>query len=109
MKEICQFDLTRPISGVGSNVVRKLLLEENLKLRGRKDSKVSRAGALNYCTFESVSSEHAFYYFSDVFNFPFTWYDAAGSGGSTFLRCASNDQNPEERRAAEGGSTSSRS
>ncbi|XP_026226300.1 pleckstrin homology domain-containing family G member 6 [Anabas testudineus] len=40
VKEICQFDLTCPIRGVGSNVIRKLLLEENLKLRGRKDSKL---------------------------------------------------------------------
>ncbi|MEQ2295499.1 hypothetical protein AMECASPLE_015114 [Ameca splendens] len=40
VRDICQFDLTCPIRGVGDNVVRKLLLEENLKLRGRKDSKV---------------------------------------------------------------------
>lgn len=45
MKEVCQFDLTCPISGVGPEVVRKLLLEENLKIRARKDSKVSRTGA----------------------------------------------------------------
>ncbi|KAF1388085.1 hypothetical protein PFLUV_G00086580 [Perca fluviatilis] len=40
VRMICQFDLTCPISGVGPNVVRKLLLEENLKIRGRKDSKL---------------------------------------------------------------------
>ncbi|KAI3361136.1 hypothetical protein L3Q82_013339 [Scortum barcoo] len=40
VREICQFDLTCPISGVGPEVVRKLLLEENLKIRGRKDSKL---------------------------------------------------------------------
>uniref|UniRef100_A0A3Q4BLF2 DH domain-containing protein n=1 Tax=Mola mola TaxID=94237 RepID=A0A3Q4BLF2_MOLML len=39
-KYICQFDLTRPIRGVEPRVVRKLLLEENLKIRGRKDSKL---------------------------------------------------------------------
>ncbi|KAM3873242.1 uncharacterized protein plekhg6 [Diretmus argenteus] len=40
VREICQFDLTCPIRGVGSGVIRKLLLEENLKIRGRKDSKL---------------------------------------------------------------------
>ncbi|XP_051261963.1 uncharacterized protein plekhg6 isoform X2 [Dicentrarchus labrax] len=40
VREICQFDLTCPIRGVGPEVVRKLLLEENLKIRGRKDSKL---------------------------------------------------------------------
>ncbi|KAM9783140.1 uncharacterized protein plekhg6 [Neosynchiropus ocellatus] len=40
MREICRFDLTCPIKGVGRGVVRKLLLEENLKIRGRKDSKL---------------------------------------------------------------------
>ncbi|XP_078108761.1 uncharacterized protein plekhg6 isoform X1 [Sander vitreus] len=40
VRMICQFDLTCPISGVGPNVVRKLLLEENLKIRVRKDSKL---------------------------------------------------------------------
>ncbi|XP_032374500.1 uncharacterized protein plekhg6 [Etheostoma spectabile] len=40
VRMICQFDLTCPISGVGPQVVRKLLLEENLKIRGRKDSKL---------------------------------------------------------------------
>ncbi|XP_047454390.1 uncharacterized protein plekhg6 [Mugil cephalus] len=37
---ICRFNLTCPIRGVGPDVVRKLLLEENLKVRGRKDSKL---------------------------------------------------------------------
>lgn len=40
VRDMCQFDLTLPIRGVGPNVVRKLLLEGNLKLRGRKDSKM---------------------------------------------------------------------
>ncbi|XP_036930755.1 uncharacterized protein plekhg6 isoform X2 [Acanthopagrus latus] len=40
VREVCQFDLTCPIRGVGPEVVRKLLLEENLKIRGRKDSKL---------------------------------------------------------------------
>ncbi|XP_034030403.1 uncharacterized protein plekhg6 isoform X2 [Thalassophryne amazonica] len=40
VRDICQFDLTCPIRGVGPGVVRKLLLEENLKIRGRKDSKL---------------------------------------------------------------------
>ncbi|XP_030014821.1 uncharacterized protein plekhg6 [Sphaeramia orbicularis] len=40
VREVCQFNLTCPIRGVGPGVVRKLLLEENLKIRGRKDSKL---------------------------------------------------------------------
>ncbi|XP_015226352.1 PREDICTED: pleckstrin homology domain-containing family G member 6 [Cyprinodon variegatus] len=40
VRDVCRFDLRYPIRGVGPNVVRKLLLEDNLKLRGRKDSKV---------------------------------------------------------------------
>ncbi|KAM8734935.1 uncharacterized protein plekhg6 isoform 3-T3 [Acanthopagrus schlegelii] len=40
VREVCQFDLTCPIRGVGPEVVRRLLLEENLKIRGRKDSKL---------------------------------------------------------------------
>ncbi|XP_041797824.1 uncharacterized protein plekhg6 isoform X2 [Chelmon rostratus] len=40
VREICHFDLTCPIRGVGPEVVRKLLLEDNLKIRGRKDSKL---------------------------------------------------------------------
>ncbi|KAM9852082.1 uncharacterized protein plekhg6 [Aulostomus maculatus] len=40
VREICHFDLTCPIRGVGPGVVRRLLLEENLKIRGRKDSKL---------------------------------------------------------------------
>lgn len=104
VREICHFDLTCPIRGVGPEVVRKLLLEDNLKIRGRKDSKVSRAGAPSYSTFKFISSEHHCHHF---LMFPRTWCDAAGGGGSAFLRCASNDQSPEERRAAEGSSTSS--
>uniref|UniRef100_A0A3B4UEI4 Pleckstrin homology domain containing, family G (with RhoGef domain) member 6 n=1 Tax=Seriola dumerili TaxID=41447 RepID=A0A3B4UEI4_SERDU len=40
VREICQFDLTCPIRGVGPGFVRKLLLEENLKIRDRKDGKL---------------------------------------------------------------------
>ncbi|XP_063734330.1 uncharacterized protein plekhg6 isoform X2 [Eleginops maclovinus] len=40
VQKICQFDLTCPIRGVSPQVVRKLLLEDNLKIRGRKDSKL---------------------------------------------------------------------
>ncbi|XP_068179481.1 uncharacterized protein plekhg6 [Antennarius striatus] len=40
VREICQFDLTCSIRGVGADAIRKLLLEENLKIRGRKDSKL---------------------------------------------------------------------
>ncbi|KAF7670128.1 hypothetical protein LDENG_00050170 [Lucifuga dentata] len=40
VREICQFDLTCPIRGVGPGILRKLLLEENIKIRGRKDSKL---------------------------------------------------------------------
>lgn len=40
VREVSRFDLTCPISGVGPEVIRKLLLEENLKIRGRKDNKL---------------------------------------------------------------------
>ncbi|XP_019948471.2 pleckstrin homology domain-containing family G member 5 [Paralichthys olivaceus] len=40
VREICQFDLTCPVRGVGPGVVRRLLLEENLKIRDRKDNKL---------------------------------------------------------------------
>ncbi|XP_062321742.1 uncharacterized protein plekhg6 [Osmerus eperlanus] len=40
VREFCRFDLTRPIRGAGPGVVRKLLLEETLKIKGRKDSKL---------------------------------------------------------------------
>ncbi|XP_058503764.1 uncharacterized protein plekhg6 [Solea solea] len=40
VREISQFDLTCPIRGVGPGVVRRLLLEENLKIRDRKDNKL---------------------------------------------------------------------
>lgn len=43
VRDTCRFDLECPIRGVGPGVVRKLLLEENLKVRGRKDNKVSEA------------------------------------------------------------------
>lgn len=42
VRDTCQFDLECPIRGVGPGVVRKLLLEENLKIRGRKDNKVRK-------------------------------------------------------------------
>ncbi|XP_060777956.1 uncharacterized protein plekhg6 isoform X3 [Neoarius graeffei] len=40
MQEFCHFDLTNPIRGVGSKVIRKLIMGETLKVRGRKDSKL---------------------------------------------------------------------
>ncbi|XP_055084095.1 pleckstrin homology domain-containing family G member 6 isoform X2 [Periophthalmus magnuspinnatus] len=40
VREVSTFDLTCPVSGVGPGVLRRLLLEENLKIRGRKDSKM---------------------------------------------------------------------
>uniref|UniRef100_A0A3P9AB07 DH domain-containing protein n=1 Tax=Esox lucius TaxID=8010 RepID=A0A3P9AB07_ESOLU len=40
VKEFCRFDLTCPVRGVGPGVIRKLLLEETLKIRGRKDNKL---------------------------------------------------------------------
>ncbi|CAB1456333.1 unnamed protein product [Pleuronectes platessa] len=40
VREICRFDLTCPVRGVGPGVVRRLLLEENLKIRDRKDNKL---------------------------------------------------------------------
>ncbi|XP_037836439.1 uncharacterized protein plekhg6 isoform X2 [Kryptolebias marmoratus] len=46
VKKVCQFDLTLPIRGVGPEVIRKLLLEENLKVRGRKDSKLDLVALL---------------------------------------------------------------
>ncbi|XP_046704461.1 pleckstrin homology domain-containing family G member 5 isoform X2 [Silurus meridionalis] len=39
-KEFCQFDLTSPIRGMGPRDLRKLIKGENLKVRGRKDSKL---------------------------------------------------------------------
>lgn len=54
VREICQFDLTCPIKGVDPGVVRKLLLEESLKIRGRKDSKVGKKAGPG--TFEPLSS-----------------------------------------------------
>ncbi|XP_008429661.1 uncharacterized protein plekhg6 isoform X2 [Poecilia reticulata] len=41
VRDVCRFDLTYPIRGVGSKVVRKLLLEENLKIRGSKTDVVA--------------------------------------------------------------------
>ncbi|KAI5618178.1 pleckstrin-likey domain-containing family G member 6 isoform X1 [Silurus asotus] len=40
MQEFCQFDLTSPIRGMGPRDLRKLIKGENLKVRGRKDSKL---------------------------------------------------------------------
>ncbi|XP_051575886.1 uncharacterized protein LOC127453508 isoform X2 [Myxocyprinus asiaticus] len=39
VREYCCFDLTSPMRGVGPKVIRKQLLEETLKVRGRKDNK----------------------------------------------------------------------
>lgn len=96
VREICQFDLACPIKGVGPGVVRKLLLEESLKIRGRKDSKVGRKPALGpggLRVFNRLVSA-------------LTCCGAAGGGGSALLRCSPDDQIPEERRAAEGGAAS---
>ncbi|XP_027868073.1 rhoGEF domain-containing protein gxcJ [Xiphophorus couchianus] len=41
VRDVCHFDLTCPIRGVGSKVVRKLLLEDNLKIRGYKTEVVA--------------------------------------------------------------------
>ncbi|XP_037532534.1 uncharacterized protein plekhg6 [Nematolebias whitei] len=46
VREVSQFDLTCPIRGVGPGVIRKLLLEDNLKVRGRKDSKLELVALL---------------------------------------------------------------
>ncbi|CAG6015109.1 unnamed protein product [Menidia menidia] len=46
VRDICQFNLTCPIKGVGPEVLRKLLLEENLKVRGRKDNKLELVALL---------------------------------------------------------------
>ncbi|KAM4581557.1 uncharacterized protein plekhg6 [Odontesthes bonariensis] len=46
VRDICKFDLTCPIRGVGREVVRTLLLEENLKVRNRKDSKLELVALL---------------------------------------------------------------
>ncbi|KAM9405169.1 uncharacterized protein plekhg6 isoform 2-T2 [Salvelinus alpinus] len=40
VREFCSFDLTCPVRGVGPGIIRKLLLEETLKIRGRKDHKL---------------------------------------------------------------------
>ncbi|XP_057197145.1 uncharacterized protein plekhg6 isoform X2 [Triplophysa rosa] len=39
IQEFCCFDLTSPIRGVGPNIIRKQILDETLKVGGRKDSK----------------------------------------------------------------------
>lgn len=106
VRDICQFDLTCPIRGVGPKVVRKLLLEENLKIRGRKDSKVRKLVLPSYWPFQPISEECCCHYFLTLSCFFFSRY-AAGGSGPTFLRCSSNDQSPEERGAAEGRSASS--
>ncbi|XP_014848529.1 PREDICTED: pleckstrin homology domain-containing family G member 6 [Poecilia mexicana] len=41
VRDACRFDLTYPIRGVGPKVVRKLLLEDNLKIRGSKTEVVA--------------------------------------------------------------------
>lgn len=41
VRELCYFDLTSPMRGVGPNVIRTLLQEETLKVKTRKDSKAS--------------------------------------------------------------------
>ncbi|XP_056618638.1 rho guanine nucleotide exchange factor 12 isoform X2 [Triplophysa dalaica] len=39
IQDLCCFDLTSPIRGVGPNIIRKQILDETLKVGGRKDSK----------------------------------------------------------------------
>ncbi|KAA0703018.1 Pleckstrin -like proteiny domain-containing family G member 6 [Triplophysa tibetana] len=39
IQKFCCFDLTSPIKGVGPNIIRKQILDETLKVGGRKDSK----------------------------------------------------------------------
>nr|XP_055067724.1 pleckstrin homology domain-containing family G member 5 isoform X1 [Misgurnus anguillicaudatus] len=39
VRELCCFDLTSPMRGVGPNIIRKQLLDETLKVVGRKDNK----------------------------------------------------------------------
>uniref|UniRef100_A0A673HI16 Pleckstrin homology domain containing, family G (with RhoGef domain) member 6 n=1 Tax=Sinocyclocheilus rhinocerous TaxID=307959 RepID=A0A673HI16_9TELE len=40
VREFCCFDLMSPVRGVGPNVIRKQLMEETLKVRIRKDTKL---------------------------------------------------------------------
>ncbi|MCJ8728627.1 hypothetical protein PDJAM_G00006620 [Pangasius djambal] len=40
MQKFCHFDLTSPIRGTGPKVIRRLIMGETLKVRGRKDSKL---------------------------------------------------------------------
>lgn len=40
MQDFCCFDLTNPIRGAGPRDIRKLLMNETLKVRGKKDSKL---------------------------------------------------------------------
>ncbi|XP_042565040.1 pleckstrin homology domain-containing family G member 6-like isoform X1 [Clupea harengus] len=40
VREFCQFDLMSPVRGADPEVIRKLLLEDTVKIRGRKDSRV---------------------------------------------------------------------
>lgn len=49
MQEFCHFDLTTPIRGTEPKVIRKLIMGETLKVRGRKDSKVSNVMKFARC------------------------------------------------------------
>ncbi|KAI1885796.1 hypothetical protein AGOR_G00207480 [Albula goreensis] len=40
IREICCFDLTSPVQGLGPSDIRKLLMEETLKIREKKDNKL---------------------------------------------------------------------
>ncbi|KAG7216993.1 hypothetical protein INR49_001647 [Caranx melampygus] len=67
VREICRFDLTCPIREVGCDVVRKLLLEENLKIRDRKDSKVGELqSAMNVYIFAASTSERCSTWVSNI-------------------------------------------
>lgn len=101
VRDTCRFDLECPIRGVGPGIVRKLLLEENLKIRGRKDNKVSKARRgeerreAPACGDNHERRLQLFFIVSRVL--------AAGGGGSALLGCSPHDQSPQERGAAEGG------
>ncbi|KAJ8354964.1 hypothetical protein SKAU_G00225310 [Synaphobranchus kaupii] len=46
IREFCCFDLTSPIRGLGPGDIRKLLLEETLKIRDKKDNKLEAVALL---------------------------------------------------------------
>ncbi|XP_028837842.1 pleckstrin homology domain-containing family G member 5 isoform X2 [Denticeps clupeoides] len=40
VRELCSFDLMSPVKGAGPTVIRKLLLEDTVRIRAKKDSKI---------------------------------------------------------------------